>query len=123
MAQIWVVFGAVSGFLSVAFGAFGAHALSQRLDPRMLDVFRTGAQYQMYHALALIGLGLWAARYPTVSTTVPGWCFAAGSIIFSGSLYALSISGVKWLGAITPIGGVLFMIGWISFGIAAYRTA
>ena len=123
MANIWIVVGALSGFLSVAFGAFGAHGLSGRLDARMLEVFRTGAQYQMYHALALVGLGLWAAQNPTASSAVPGWCFAAGSIIFSGSLYALSISGMKWLGAITPIGGLLFMIGWLAFAVAAYRTA
>ncbi len=123
MAKVWIVLGALSGFLSVAFGAFGAHGLSSRLDARMLEVFRTGAQYQMYHALALVGLGLWAAQNPTSTSSVPGWCFVAGSVIFSGSLYALSISGVKWLGAITPIGGLLFMIGWIAFAVAAYRAS
>ncbi|MBI3555903.1 MAG: DUF423 domain-containing protein [Deltaproteobacteria bacterium] len=123
MAKVWIVFGALSGFLSVAFGAFGAHGLSTRLDARMLEVFRTGAQYQMYHALALIGLGLWAVQNPGASSTVPGWCFAAGSLIFSGSLYALAISGVKWLGVITPIGGLLFMIGWLAFAVSAYNAA
>ena len=126
MGKIWIALGALSGFFSVACGAFGAHALSSRLDARMLEVFRTGAQYQMFHALALVGVGLWTSQNPSASYglgAVPGPCFALGSLIFSGSLYALALSGVKGLGAITPIGGLLFMIGWIAFAVAAYRAS
>lgn len=113
--------GAVSGFLAVATGAFGAHGLSNVLDAKSLQTFHTGAQYQMYHALALIGLGAWAASHPQISTALPGWAFVAGSVIFSGSLYALSLTGVRALGAITPFGGLAFMVGWLSFAWVAFR--
>ncbi|MBI3543260.1 MAG: DUF423 domain-containing protein [Deltaproteobacteria bacterium] len=122
MARHWLVLGALSGFVSVAAGAFGAHALKARLAPELLAVFQTGAQYQMYHALALVGVGLWAAQNPGASAGVPGWCFTAGSAIFSGSLYALALTGTRWLGAITPLGGLLFLAGWLSLAVAAWRA-
>lgn len=121
MAQIWILVGSVSAFLSVAFGAFGAHGLAEKLEPRMLQVFNTGAQYQMYHALALIGFGLWSSQHSGVSG-LPGWAFALGSILFSGSLYLLALTGVRVLGAITPIGGVLFLLGWLAFGYGVWQT-
>jgi uncharacterized membrane protein YgdD (TMEM256/DUF423 family) len=127
MTQLWIVLGAVFAFLSVGCGAFGAHGLESKLEPRMLAIWETAARYQMYHALALIGLGLWAgqrlilsasAPLPT-ATSVAGWAFTIGIVLFSGSLYALALSGIKVLGAITPLGGVAFLVGWIAFALAA----
>lgn len=123
--MIWIVFGACSGFLSVVCGAFGAHALSTRLDPKMLAVFQTGAQYQMYHALALVLLGacsLASVELVGTALTVSGWAFVFGSVVFSGSLYALALSGVRWLGAITPIGGLAFMVGWLAMAVAGFKA-
>jgi uncharacterized membrane protein YgdD (TMEM256/DUF423 family) len=121
--RLWIILGSLSAFVGVAMGAFGAHGLASRLDARMLAVFNTGAQYQMYHALALIGLGLWTSRFPAVSTAIPGWAFVLGTILFSGSLYALAMSGVRILGAITPFGGVSFLVGWLAFAWTAWKAA
>ena len=115
----WVVFGSISAFFAVAFGAFGAHGLSGTIDEHSLDVFKTGAQYQMYHALALIGLGHITAKNP-IQALVPGYAFIVGTVLFSGSLYLLAVTGAKWLGAITPLGGISFMVGW---GALAYLAA
>lgn len=104
--DFWLRAGSVLMFLAVALGAFAAHGLKARLSPEMLQVFETAVRYQAYHALALLALG--AARGPDRA----GWCFVAGVVLFSGSLYALALSGVRWLGAITPLGGVLFLAGW-----------
>lgn len=101
--------------LAVAAGAFAAHGLRDRLEPRVLDVFETGARYHMYHALAIIAAGLLAARGP-------GWLFQAGIVLFSGSLYALALTGVKGFGAVTPIGGLLFLVGWLWLAVAAWRA-
>ena len=124
--RFWIALGSASAMISVAMGAFGAHALSQRLDPRSLEVFKTGAQYQMTHSLALIAFGLWAslfsARTPEgAAPSLPGWLFVAGILLFSGSLYALTLSGVRALGIITPFGGVAFMAGWLVFAWLAWR--
>ena len=117
----WVAVGTLSAFLGVALGAFGAHALANRLSERELAIFHTGTQYQMYHALALIGLGIYVAREPSDAANFAGWAFTLGTVIFSGSLYALALSGVRMLGAITPVGGVLFLIGWLAFFKAALK--
>jgi len=106
--------GAVAGFLAVALGAFGAHALRARLAPEALASFETGVRYQMYHALALIAVGLLAERNPRQALRLSGWSFVAGMLLFSGSLYALALSGVRSLGAITPFGGVAFLVGWLA---------
>lgn len=119
MSRIWLVSGALSGFIAVATGAFGAHALSERLSTKALSIWNTAAQYQMYHALALIALGVYAHSVPHVSTSIPGWSFLLGTVIFSGSLYALALTDVKILGAITPIGGLGFLIAWLSFALVA----
>lgn len=123
MDRLFFALGALSGFLSVALGAFGAHALRQRLQlsADMLRVWETGVHYQMLHALALLFIAFAAYRYPNGPWAAAGWCFVAGTVIFSGSLYALSLSGVRWLGAITPIGGVLFLVGWILLVVTALR--
>lgn len=106
--------GAVAGFLAVALGAFGAHALRARLAPEALAVFETGVRYQMYHALALVAVGLLVERNPRQALRLSGWSFLAGMLLFSGSLYALALSGVRSLGAITPFGGLAFLVGWLA---------
>jgi uncharacterized membrane protein YgdD (TMEM256/DUF423 family) len=127
-ASFWAAAGAVSGFVGVALGAFGAHGLKDRLDAHALEVYQTAAHYQMIHALALIALGAWLSARATAGLgalagagNIVGWCFLVGTVVFSGSLYALAVSGVKTLGAITPIGGVLFLIGWAAFARLAIR--
>ena len=110
--RLFTALGAASALLGVAAGAFGAHALRARLSPEMLAVFETGVRYQMYHALGLIGVGLMAVRWPSSQIGWAGWLFVAGTAIFSGSLYALSITGARWWGAVTPVGGVCFIVGW-----------
>lgn len=121
MARFWIICGAVNAFVSVAGGAFAAHALRNRLEQRMVDVFETAARYQMYHALALLAVGWLITRTTGGVATAAGWCFLVGIALFSGSLYALSTTGVKWLGMITPIGGTLFLIGWVLLVVAAAR--
>ena len=119
MDRLFVTLGAISGLLSVAAGAFGAHALRARLGPELLGVFETGARYQMYHALALLATGWACTRWPGPFATASGWLFIAGTILFSGSLYALSLTGVRSLGAITPFGGLAFLAGWLCLAWAA----
>lgn len=109
----WAVAGAVSAAIAVAAGAFGAHALRARVDARALEVWETAARYQMYHALALLAVAWLAERNPA-SRALPlaGWAFIAGTVVFSGSLYLMTLTGMTWLGAITPLGGVGFLVGW-----------
>ncbi len=124
MDRIFIVLGALSGFLAVAAGAFGAHALRSQLTADMLDVFQTGTTYQMYHALALLAVGILLGRFSadgSVWLNWSGWLFVAGTLLFSGSLYALSLSGVTWLGAITPLGGLAFLGGWLALAIGLLR--
>jgi uncharacterized membrane protein YgdD (TMEM256/DUF423 family) len=115
------MWGAASAALAVTAGAFGAHALRDRLDPNLLAVFETGARYHMYHAFALIAAGLVAERRPGGAAGVAGGLFLAGTLLFSGSLYALALSGVRAFGAITPIGGLCFIGGWIALAAALAR--
>jgi uncharacterized membrane protein YgdD (TMEM256/DUF423 family) len=123
MERLFVMIGALSGAIGVGAGAFGAHALRAKLEPRMLEVFETGARYQMYHAIALLGVAWVASRWPGTLTTASGWLFVAGTVLFSGSLYAMALSDVRALGAITPIGGVCFIAGWLCLAIAASKGA
>lgn len=122
MTRLWWVAGGVSGFLSVAAGAFAAHALKDRLPADLLAVFETGARYQAYHALALCAVAGLATHAPSRAASVAGWCFLAGTVLFSGSLYALAATGVRGLGAITPFGGVAFLAGWLALAVAGART-
>ena len=115
-----MLIGAVAAFLGVAFGAFGAHGLKGRLSPEMLAVFQTGVQYQMYHAIALLITALALARFDGWLLRTAGWLFTAGIVLFSGSLYALALSGVTVLGAVTPLGGLAFLAGWLCFIVAAF---
>lgn len=119
MDRLFFGLGAGSAFIGVAAGAFGAHALRARLSPELLAVFETGARYQMYHALALLAVAWAASRWPGALVHWAGWLFVAGTLLFSGSLYALALSGVRWLGAITPLGGVAFLAGWACLLLAA----
>lgn len=122
MDRVFFVLGALSAFLGVSAGAFGAHALKSRLTPDMLTVFEVAVRYQMYHAFALIACAWAVTKWPGMLVNTGGWLFVAGTIVFSGSLYALSLSGVRWLGAITPLGGLAFLAGWICLAAAALRA-
>jgi uncharacterized membrane protein YgdD (TMEM256/DUF423 family) len=119
MDRTFLLIGTVFGFLAVGLGAFGAHGLRGRLSPEMLAVFETGVRYHMYHALALILTSLLMARMGGWLVIAAGWCFVAGIVLFSGSLYALAVSGVTVLGAITPFGGLALLAGWACLAIAA----
>jgi uncharacterized membrane protein YgdD (TMEM256/DUF423 family) len=120
MDRTFMFIGALMGFVGVGLGAFGAHGLRGRLTPDMLAVFETGVRYQMYHALALVAVAAMMSRIEGRAVLVAGWSFIAGILIFSGSLYALALSGVTTLGAITPIGGVAFLAGWIALAVAVF---
>lgn len=109
---LFLFLGASNGFLAVALGAFAAHGLRNSLEPRLLETFQTGVQYHMYHALALILVALLASSQPSTLVRTSGYLFALGILLFSGSLYALSLTGIRWLGAITPIGGLAFLAAW-----------
>ena len=122
MKMNWLLAGTISAFFSVAFGAFGAHALKERLDAYSLGVYQTGVQYQFFHALALIVVGLWIRQAPaTTDVLTAGWCFLIGTVVFSGSLYLLALTGFRMLGAITPLGGVAFLAGWFFLALAARK--
>ncbi len=120
--ELFLGLGCIFAFLGVAAGAFGAHSLKGRLDPEMLTVFETAVRYQIYHSIALVLVGLAGFRFPTAGLHLSGWLFAAGIVLFSGSLYVLALSGVRWMGAITPLGGVAFLGGWGSFGWIVWRA-
>jgi uncharacterized membrane protein YgdD (TMEM256/DUF423 family) len=119
--RVFATLGAVSAFLAVAAGAFGAHALRVRLSPDLLAVFETGARYQMYHALGLLAVAWMLTRWPGPWPARAGWLFVVGTVLFSGSLYALALSGIRWLGAVTPLGGLAFLAGWLCLALAASR--
>lgn len=121
MAKLFLTLGSISGLLAVVLGAFGAHALKSRLDATALAVFETASEYHFYHTLALLAVGLLALAHPSgAALRASGWLFVAGIFIFSGSLYLLSITGTRWLGAITPIGGLAFIGGWACLAVAAW---
>ncbi len=121
--QIFLAIAALLGGLSVAGGAFASHALQERLAERSLEVFGTGVRYQMYHALALLAVAvlLGSAKQSVPWLTVSGWAFIVGTLLFSGSLYLISLAGIKAVGPITPLGGLAFLVGWGCLAIAALR--
>ena len=121
MDRTFLFIGALAGFLGVAFGAFGAHGLRNRLSPDMLAVFETAVRYQMYHALALLLTAALAARSDGWLVKMAGWAFTAGLLLFSGSLYVLALTGVTMFGAITPLGGIAFLIGWACLLVVGIR--
>ena len=113
MERMFFAIGSISAFLGVAAGAFGAHALKNRLTSEMLEIFEVGVRYQMYHAFGLL-VTVWSIiQWPQGHGVTAGWLFVVGTIIFSGSLYVLSISGIRSFGAVTPLGGLAFLAGWI----------
>jgi uncharacterized membrane protein YgdD (TMEM256/DUF423 family) len=122
ITQIFVSIAAILGGLSVAAGAFASHALKDKLDERSLVIFELGARYQIYHALALLFVALLISRSesPPPTLIATGWLFIIGIVIFSGSLYVLSLTGVKSIGAITPLGGAAFIAGWGALALAAW---
>ncbi len=123
MVRIFWATAAISGGLSVAAGAFAAHALKAKLSTAAIASFETGARYQMYHALALLLVALLLSRVEhSPYLTMAGFAFILGTVLFSGSLYALSLLGTKWLGAITPLGGGAFLLGWLCLAIAAWSV-
>jgi uncharacterized membrane protein YgdD (TMEM256/DUF423 family) len=117
----FLLIGACSGFLAVALGAFGAHGLRDALSPDRLDVFETAVRYQMFHALALIATGLLATRRRGRTAPAAGWLFVLGTVLFSGSLYVLALTGGRAWGAITPFGGVAWLLGWVLLAAASVR--
>ena len=124
MDRVFITIGAFSGFMGVAAGAFGAHALRDRLSAAMLQTFQTGVTYQMYHALALLGVGILLGRFSVDGSpwlTAAGWLFLIGTLLFSGSLYLLALTDTTWLGAITPFGGLAFLVGWTLLAIGVWR--
>ncbi len=122
MERIWLALGAANAFIAVAAGAFGAHGLKAKLTPQLLETWEVGARYHVYHALGLIAVGLLATLRPSGLANASGWAMLVGIVIFSGSLYALALSGVRMLGAITPIGGLAFLAAWVLFALAALRS-
>lgn len=119
MDRLFFGLGALSALAAVAAGAFGAHALRTRLDPEFLAVFESAARYQMYHALGLLAVAWAVTRWPGTPAQWAGWLFVIGTVLFSGSLYGLALTGSRWLGAITPFGGAAFLAGWVCLLLSA----
>ena len=122
MDRIFFAIGSLSGFIGVALGAFGAHALKSRLEPELLATFEVGVRYQMYHALALLAVAWAQTRWPGAVLNASGWLFVTGTLLFSGSLYVLALTGARWLGAVTPFGGAAFIAGWVLLALAVARA-
>jgi uncharacterized membrane protein YgdD (TMEM256/DUF423 family) len=121
MARTFVLLGSLFAFAAVALGAFAAHLLKDKLDPDLFQIFEVGVRYHFYHALGLFVVAWLCAQFPQASVSPAGWLFVAGIIIFSGSLYILSLSGLRWMGAITPIGGLCFLGGWLWLAWLAWK--
>jgi len=114
MSKLIIILAGINGFLAVSIGAFAAHTLRDRLSPELLNTFQTGVQYHMYHALGLFGIGLLMLNFPSSTLLrISAYLMMAGIVLFSGSLYLLSITGTRWLGAITPLGGLCFLTAWM----------
>ena len=122
MDRVFFALGSLSAFLAVGLGAFGAHALKARLSADLLAVFEVGVRYQMVHALAMLAVAWAQTRWPGPLLAVGGWLFVAGTVLFSGSLYLLALTGTRWLGAITPIGGVAWLVAWLCLAWAAWHA-
>lgn len=122
-SRLFILCGAISGFLSVSLGAFAAHSLKQQLSEHYLSVFQTGVTYQFYHALGLMLIGLIAYHHNTTGIKLAGWFMLAGSVVFSGSLYLLSLTGIRWLGMITPLGGLCFLTGWALLAYSIWKKS
>jgi uncharacterized membrane protein YgdD (TMEM256/DUF423 family) len=123
MERHFLAIGSLSAFLAVAAGAFGAHALREAVSPDRLEVWETAARYQMYHALGLLVVAYLAGQKTTGPARISGWLFVVGTVLFSGSLYALTVTGITWLGAITPLGGLAFLAGWLVLAWGVWRSS
>ena len=121
MTRAFLTIASLLGAVGVALGAFGAHGLRNRVDGRMLEVWETAVRYHLVHALALLAVAWMASRWPSPSLSLAGWLLVVGVAVFSGSLYLMALTGVRWLGAVTPIGGLCFLIGWIAVGLIGAR--
>ncbi|MGD8378223.1 MAG: DUF423 domain-containing protein [Gammaproteobacteria bacterium] len=120
--RLFILLGSIQALLGVLLGAFGAHALRHRLDAPMLEIWHTAVQYHLVHALGLLAIALAAGHWPESDILRrAGWSLFAGILLFSGSLYLLALTGMRWLGAVTPVGGLLFVIGWALLAFAAWR--
>lgn len=122
MVKLWLVSATIFGFLSVVLGAFGAHSLKNFLDEYGKAIYEKAVIYQMFHTIALLAVGLLQHTLKDTSFSLAGWGFFIGILLFSGSLYLLAITGIKWLGVITPIGGVAFLLGWICFSFSMIKA-
>jgi uncharacterized membrane protein YgdD (TMEM256/DUF423 family) len=122
MARLFFLLGGFSGAVAVALGAFATHTLGARLSADALSTFQTGARYQMYHALGLLAVAFAATQWPGSNLpSAAGWLFVAGTVLFCASLYLLSLTGLRWLGAVAPLGGLAFIAGWLCLAAAAWR--
>jgi uncharacterized membrane protein YgdD (TMEM256/DUF423 family) len=121
--RLFFAVGCLSALVAVALGAFGAHGLRGRLVPDMLMSFEIGVRYQMYHALGLVAVGLALSRWPSSAVALAGWLFIAGTVVFCGTLYLLAVSGQRWLGAVTPVGGAAFIAGWLVLAWAVWARS
>jgi uncharacterized membrane protein YgdD (TMEM256/DUF423 family) len=121
MVKFWFISAAISGFLCVALGAFGAHSLKNILDDYGKSIYEKAVLYQMFHTVALFAVGVIQHLYRETSLSIAGWGFLAGIVLFSGSLYLLATTGIKWLGAITPVGGLAFLFGWLWLVLAIIK--
>ena len=122
MHDRWLFAAALNGLIAVALGAFAAHGLKSHLEPGRLATFEVGVRYQMYHALALLAVAWLSSARPSGAVTAAGVCFVVGIVLFSGSIYGLALLGWRWLGPITPLGGVGFLVGWFMLAVAAWRA-
>lgn len=122
MDRFFFVLGSISAFIGVAVGAFGAHALREKLSPELLNAFEVGVRYQIYHALAMLAVAWAGSHWPSSNVAVAGWLFFVGTVLFSGSLYGLSLTGLRWLGLVTPVGGLMFLAGWLYAAWVIFRT-
>ena len=123
MDRLFFILGCISAFISVAAGAFGSHALRERLAPDFLNAFEVGVKYQMYHALALLAVAWAVNHWPNANASLSGWLFVSGTILFSGSLYAMSLTGLRVFGAVTPAGGLLFIAGWLYLAWTIFQSS
>lgn len=122
MEKLFFVIGALSGALSVVLGAFGAHALRDRLTAQLLDTFETGVRYEIYHAFAILVVAFALIRWSSNLIPLAGWAFILGTVLFSGSLYLLGLTNTRWLGAITPFGGIAFIAGWVLLAVGVWQS-
>jgi len=122
LQKSFLIIGSLLAFLAVTIGAFGAHALKERLSMEMQAIFEVGVRYHMYHALAIMIVAFAIGNYQSSLLPISGWLFLSGTIIFSGSLYLLALTGIRALGAITPVGGILFLLGWLFLAIGIFKS-